>query len=70
MSLIEKVVNTICDICESNFILDHITRLGMSDEYYVMAMALEAKKKAAAAEKAPRKWLMFGRAGAQAREGE
>lgn len=47
MSLTEKAVNAICNICESNSIFDHITRLGMSDEYYVMAMALEAQRKAA-----------------------
>lgn len=63
MSLIEKAVGAICDICESNFIFDHITRIGMDDEYYVMAMALEAQKKAAKPVlseiegKEPRRWL-------------
>lgn len=66
MSLIEKAGNTICDICESNFIFDHITRLGMDDEYYVMAMALDAQRKAA--RKVSRKWS--ARAGAKVSEGE
>lgn len=45
MKLIEKLSDFICAILESNPILDHITRLGMSDEGYVMAMMREAKRR-------------------------
>lgn len=44
MKLIEKIDDIICRICESNYLLDWITRVGMSDEGHLL-MTIQEKEK-------------------------
>lgn len=45
INYLEKFNDFICAILESNPILDHITRLGMSDEGYFLAMVKASQNK-------------------------
>lgn len=44
LSLLEKFADALCRICESNYLLDWITRVGMSEEGHLL-MTIQEKEK-------------------------